>query len=658
MAPIAGHGCPIPLCCDACLLARFPILVGVRGSCSTSAISRGTKADISYCSLFYKERYPGREALVGEESPKNMDLQDIYRVSEQFLVEVAQLRWLPTSGTDRNYKKKKSEHRPSQCRAVVVAAEQRTAGRPIVHRYSEVSGVTCRLSLAPPLVSTNIVADHRKKIADQRHRPALSPVQKSECDPNKNRTRLALLEGERPSHYYTAAHLPRGRAQPSLTPPDFYKMTALQPELPNLRSQRYLPCLRAVAEKLILFSVLRSAKGFSRTFWFILSSRRLPPKSTTPSGRSQGQVLPDRRPPPIQPAPASCAWGEDRVEIWAALDNEVLRANEVRMKQHQNARAGGNTIPRENPLTSGIVLHDSHMRKSLHLRSRTRLKETNTQSDHDLKNIQDCMGFLRLEGDVFPHTGFIDSSPEVPLRKPFNVANKTKACSFYRLAISVPGSTLPLPYFYGSVFGTIRRHTVKNYLTIVRSALFHHCSLHVNCTLQQTTTASLPPSKAASTILRRAVINHDQAAVCRRCVQCVEFWRCDSTRGKRSAIGYSLKDRRRNQEIRQLNIFSLNDRISQNRVNWRRHVLRMDNDTFPKLALEYHPTGRRAIGRPMNRCRMRGTDIRHVTVGETVLPQVNSWGLFIVNGGKYTLRGELQYLAFGREVTIALNGIH
>ncbi|KAJ8880637.1 hypothetical protein PR048_017107 [Dryococelus australis] len=38
--------------------------------------------------------------------------------------------------------------------------------------------------------------------------------------------------------------------------------------------------------------------------------------------------------------------------------------NEVRVEQHPNARAGEVRYPRENPLTSGIVRHDSHLRKS------------------------------------------------------------------------------------------------------------------------------------------------------------------------------------------------------------------------------------------------------------------------------------------------------
>lgn len=70
----------------------------------------------------------------------------------------------------------------------------------------------------------------------------------------------------------------------------------------------------------------------------------------------------------------------------------------------------------------------------------------------------------------------------------------------------------------------------------------------------------------------------------------------------RSVKGYSLKDKKRNEEIRQqLNIFTLNDRILNNKTNWESHVLRMDDNRIPKLALKYHPIGRRDIGRPMKR---------------------------------------------------------
>ncbi|KAJ8869620.1 hypothetical protein PR048_028612 [Dryococelus australis] len=47
--------------------------------------------------------------------------------------------------------------------------------------------------------------------------------------------------------------------------------------------------------------------------------------------------------------------------IWAGLNSEVLRADEGDMEQRRNGRAGEMGDPRENPPTSGIVRHDSHM---------------------------------------------------------------------------------------------------------------------------------------------------------------------------------------------------------------------------------------------------------------------------------------------------------
>ncbi|KAJ8874563.1 hypothetical protein PR048_025426 [Dryococelus australis] len=58
----------------------------------------------------------------------------------------------------------------------------------------------------------------------------------------------------------------------------------------------------------------------------------------------------------------------EREEIWAALNSEVLRADagviEVNMERCRNEGEGETGDPRENPPTSGIVRHDSHLRKS------------------------------------------------------------------------------------------------------------------------------------------------------------------------------------------------------------------------------------------------------------------------------------------------------
>ncbi|KAJ8871132.1 hypothetical protein PR048_027436 [Dryococelus australis] len=55
-------------------------------------------------------------------------------------------------------------------------------------------------------------------------------------------------------------------------------------------------------------------------------------------------------------------------QIWVSHNIEVLRSvegcSEVSMKQRRNERAGETGDPREKPPTSGIVRHDSHVRKS------------------------------------------------------------------------------------------------------------------------------------------------------------------------------------------------------------------------------------------------------------------------------------------------------
>ncbi|KAJ8887706.1 hypothetical protein PR048_013924 [Dryococelus australis] len=51
-------------------------------------------------------------------------------------------------------------------------------------------------------------------------------------------------------------------------------------------------------------------------------------------------------------------------EIWAALNSEFLRADEVSMDQRRNEGNGQTGDPRESSLTRGIVRHDSHMQKS------------------------------------------------------------------------------------------------------------------------------------------------------------------------------------------------------------------------------------------------------------------------------------------------------
>lgn len=61
-------------------------------------------------------------------------------------------------------------------------------------------------------------------------------------------------------------------------------------------------------------------------------------------------------------------------------------------------------------------------------------------------------------------------------------------------------------------------------------------------------------------------------------------------------------DKIKNEDIRKnLDIFSLNKKIQNNKERWKEHVLRMDENRFPKQALRYQIKGRRDPGRPRKR---------------------------------------------------------
>ena len=78
----------------------------------------------------------------------------------------------------------------------------------------------------------------------------------------------------------------------------------------------------------------------------------------------------------------------------------------------------------------------------------------------------------------------------------------------------------------------------------------------------------------------------------------------------RRTYGCSREDRLRNTEIRkQLNVFSINEKVSESRLKWYEHVSRMSENRIPKLVLDYRPEGRRDRGRP----RKRWTDMRFGT---------------------------------------------
>lgn len=70
----------------------------------------------------------------------------------------------------------------------------------------------------------------------------------------------------------------------------------------------------------------------------------------------------------------------------------------------------------------------------------------------------------------------------------------------------------------------------------------------------------------------------------------------------RSVKGCTRTDRLRNVEIREeLEIFNVNDKIEEYRHNWRQHITRMKEERIPKIILNYHPRGRRDVGRPKKR---------------------------------------------------------
>jgi hypothetical protein len=69
----------------------------------------------------------------------------------------------------------------------------------------------------------------------------------------------------------------------------------------------------------------------------------------------------------------------------------------------------------------------------------------------------------------------------------------------------------------------------------------------------------------------------------------------------RRTAGYTLLDHKKNKDILQeLNTTPVLEKIKY-RHNWVKHVHRMNNSRFPKTLIEYHPRGRRRLGRPLKR---------------------------------------------------------
>ncbi|KAJ4441716.1 hypothetical protein ANN_11574 [Periplaneta americana] len=70
----------------------------------------------------------------------------------------------------------------------------------------------------------------------------------------------------------------------------------------------------------------------------------------------------------------------------------------------------------------------------------------------------------------------------------------------------------------------------------------------------------------------------------------------------RRTAGYTLLDRKRNEEIlEQLEVESVEEKISRYKFNWLDHVRRMENSRIPKIMMQYKPRGHRRPGRPLTR---------------------------------------------------------
>jgi hypothetical protein len=61
-------------------------------------------------------------------------------------------------------------------------------------------------------------------------------------------------------------------------------------------------------------------------------------------------------------------------------------------------------------------------------------------------------------------------------------------------------------------------------------------------------------------------------------------------------------DHIRNEEIRtELEMYAIQDKITEFRIRWSAHLQRMDKSRLPKQALQYKPRGTRDVGRPRKR---------------------------------------------------------
>ncbi|KAJ4431590.1 hypothetical protein ANN_20189 [Periplaneta americana] len=100
--------------------------------------------------------------------------------------------------------------------------------------------------------------------------------------------------------------------------------------------------------------------------------------------------------------------------------------------------------------------------------------------------------------------------------------------------------------------------------------------------------------------------------------------------GLMRTAGYTLLDRKRNEEIlEQLEVESVEEKISRYKLNWLDHVRRTENSRIPKIMMQYKPRGHRRPGRPFRRL-LDGAEIEDLNYG--------------LQHGKATL-GHLNYFA-------------
>jgi len=79
----------------------------------------------------------------------------------------------------------------------------------------------------------------------------------------------------------------------------------------------------------------------------------------------------------------------------------------------------------------------------------------------------------------------------------------------------------------------------------------------------------------------------------------------------RHLFGITKLDKEKNQCIRQkMGAKNIVKEIKQYQEKWLQHVQRMDTNRLPKQALQYKPKGRRNIGRPRKRWRIKEQETR------------------------------------------------